>query len=685
MIATSLDHTQHQAVEAPFDKALAILGAAGCGKTTALLARIERARSLGHRAPLVAGVGEPVPVRLHELAEEILREAGTELRLIDDVEAETIFAEAAAPLLAMEGDLIELQIDPEVHGLRSPERFLESAFRLQRRLSEALISADGFLERALAGATEFYAKPPNFAQPDLIASTKSEHRSSLAVSPEELTRQYRREVDLAKLLAGLYRAYAALLRERRCAPGRDAVSAAVDALRRTEPLPARIAQRYALAFLDDAQDLTVGEIALLQCVFGKALPGVTLAGDLSAEMRAGARRDRVFASVGTRVELSRSYRVRPSIQTARPATQREEARSIAVHVAALLRDGAEPARVAVLLRSVAAAAAYEEALLDRDIFVRIAGDYNVFADRRALDALALLWNVHDPSRHDWLLRTLEGAALALSDASLAVLCGEPADRQTVLFEEEAPRPPSGERKRDPERAVRLSRNVLSGACDGSLSEIARDRANAFRASRERWIEAERVSPFEDFTRLVWREGLAREGTPGSARARAQQHVLHLLLERMQAYLESHAGASLGDVLADAELRARSTLEVCEPPDGLDAVHLMSVEAARGRTFDHVVVANVRPGAFPCWYAPDAFLFSPSLGMIPKDNVGDATTARTAKFTYYLYRVKARDAYNARERRIFSYALSRAVRSLHVSAWGRPTRALSAPEFLEELR
>ncbi len=685
MIAASLDPAQHQAVEAPFDRALAILGAAGCGKTTTLLARIERARSFGYRTPLVAGIHQSAPSRLHEFAVEILRENAAELRLIDDVEAKALFAEAAAPLLAMEGDLIALQIDPEVPGLRSPERFLESAFRLQRRLSEALISADGFLERALAGATEFYAKPPNFAQPDLIASTKSEHRSSLAVSPEELARQYRREVDLAKLLAQLYRAYAALLRERRCAPGRDAVSAAVDALRDTAPLSARMVERYAVAFLDDAQDLTVGEITLLQRVFGETLPGVTLAGDLSAEMRAGARRDRVFASAGTRIELSRSYRARPPIETARPATQQEEARAIAAYVAALLRDGAEPARIAVLLRSVAAATAYEEALLDRDIFVRIAGDYNVFADRRALDALALLWNVHDPSRHEWLLRTLEGAALALSDASLAVLCGEPSDRQTVLFEEEPPRPPSGERKRDPERAVRLSQNVLSGACDASLSEIARERVNAFRESRERWLEAERVSPFEDLARLVWREGLAREGSLGSARARAQQHVLHLLLERMQAYLESHAGASLGDVLADAELRAQSSLEVCEPNDGRDAVHLTSVDAARGLSFDHVAVANVRPGAFPCWYAPDAFLFSPSLGMIPKDNVGDATTARTAKFTYYVYRVKARDAYNARERRIFSYALSRATRSLHVSAWGRATRALSAPEFLEELR
>ena len=84
---------------------------------------------------------------------------------------------------------------------------------------------------------------------------------------------------------------------------------------------------------------------------------------------------------------------------------------------------------------------------------------------------------------------------------------------------------------------------------------------------------------------------------------------------------------------------------------------LSVEAARGREFDHVVVANVRPGAFPRWYSPEAFLFSPRLGMIPKENVGDARASRTAKFSYYMFRSKAPQHYYERERRAFVYALA----------------------------
>lgn len=673
MIAASLDSAQQHAVDLGLDAGVAIVGANATGKTTALVARLERARAQGYASPLVAESGRRSPERVHQLAIEVLRDAGERVRLIDDVEAELLFERAAAPLLAMESELVELEIDPEVPGLRSPLRFLASAFRLQRRLSEELFSADAFLERALAGATEFYAKPPNFALPDLIAATKNEHRSSLAIAPAELERQYRREVDLAKLLAQMFRAYARALNEQAVATGRDAVARAIALLSENAPGAQKVRERYGLAFLDDAQQLTRGETTLLQRVFGVELPGVTLAGDLA-----------VVPAGMARVELTQSFRLRPPLTVTRPATQREEARAIAAHVASLLENGVPQSEIAILLRSVATPAVYEEALLDRNVCVQIGGDYNVFADRRAHDALALLWNLHDPFRHDWLLRTLEGSAMALSDASIAVLCGEPADKQIVLFEEEPLASPSVSARRDSDRDVRLGRNVLGGDCDASLSPLARERVERFRAMREGWLRAQERLAFDELVLLVWKEGLAREGVPGSARARAQQRVLEELLARFATFRDAHPDATLGDVLEDAERRAESSLEACEAPAG-EGVRLLSVPCARGRAFDHVVVANVRPGAFPRWYAPDAFLFSPSLGMIPKDNAGDAPTARTAKFTYYLYRVKAASRYYTRERKLWNDALGRARKSLLVTASGRATRAFSAPEFLEELR
>jgi hypothetical protein len=72
-------------------------------------------------------------------------------------------------------------------------------------------------------------------------------------------------------------------------------------------------------------------------------------------------------------------------------------------------------------------------------------------------------------------------------------------------------------------------------------------------------------------------------------------------------------------------------------------------------------------------------------MIPKENVGDARASRTAKFSYYMFRTKAQQHYYRRERRAFEYALRRARESVFITASGSPTRGITAPEFLQELR
>jgi len=340
----------------------------------------------------------------------------------------------------------------------------------------------------------------------------------------------------------------------------------------------------------------------------------------------------------------------------------------------------------VLLRSIRHAEAYEAALLDRDVNVVTGGDANVFADRRALDALALLWNVVDPFRHDWMLRTLANPALALSDASLALLCSEPPSPQTPLFVfDDDPAPTARATRWDPKRDLRLGWNVVRGEQDAALSHAARERLQRFRSLRERWLVALHEEPFERFARTVWRDGLAREGPAGSARAEAQQLVLERLLARLGAFSREAGGATTEEILEYARRRMTTDLEACEDDDGKHGVRLMSVEAARGREFDRVAVADVRAGAFPRWYVPDAFLFSPRLGMIPKENAGDARASRTAKFSYYIHRNKTNERYNARERELFAYALRRARDCALVTASEKPTRGIGAPEFLEELR
>lgn len=698
-----------------------LTGAAGSGKTTELIRRALEAAE--HRPVLVTSVSEAglrrlrdrlhhpnASVReLHEIALECLPPSEE----IDDVRAAVVFAETAKPLLTLEWrEIIEAEVDPEVPGLRAPDRFLDAAFRLLRKLRDARISPEQFLESALRGATQFYAKPPNLASPELLYYTKDNHRASLHVDAAELQRQYRREIDLAKILAKLFRSYLDHPVHEGCLTPRDIIAQAADLLQKDAGAARAQRERYPVLFVDDAQELTIGELQLLQAIYGNDLDGATLAADQDSATSTfrGARPDRVFTLPGERIALEEQRRSPFVVDLAcrhllgtpgpspvstdpqigltlfRASTRRAEAQFIAEHVVDLLTSGVSHDEIAILFRSVRDVRPYRDALLERNVRVQIAGDLNVFAEPEALDALAILWAVHDPFRHDYLLRVLSGSAMALSDSTIYTLCSEPPEAQTVLFEE-LPDDANGARsgRWDAKRDLRLAWNVLRGDQDDRLSALALERVQALREKLARWRQALTRMELPDFARLVWSEGLALAGQRGSALAAHQQQTLARLHDRMSRFAQSNSSASLGEFLEHAEARMASEFETWELSERDGAVRILSIDVARGREFDHVIVPRARAGSFPRWYAPDAFLYSPSLGMIAKENVGEARAARTAKFTYYMFRTKAREAYNKEERRAFVYALRRAKKSALVTACERATRGITAPEFLAELQ
>jgi DNA helicase-2/ATP-dependent DNA helicase PcrA len=696
-----------------------ITGPAGSGKTAELSRRATEAAESG--AVLLSSPSDAalnvlaervmhanIRVRgLTELALEVLGETET----IDDVRAAQLFELQAQPLLSLSWtEFIEAEVDPEIPGLRAPERFLDAAFRLFSKLRDARISPEQFLESALRGAAQFYGKPPNLAHADLLAYTKDSHRDSLEADAAELQRQYRREIDLAKILAKLYSAYLDRSREERCLTPRDAVAEAAALLEKDAERAEQLRTRYPVAFVDDAQELTLAELQLLQAIYGEQFDGVTFAGDQDSATSAfrGARPDRVFSLSGERTAMEEQHRSpavldaacrhlfgappagriapadTPVLTLFRASTPRAEAQFIADCVVDLLRNGAAHDDIAILFRSVTAIRLYRDALLERNVRVQVAGDLNLFTEPEAIDALAILWALHDPFRHEYLLRVLSGPAMALSDASTYTLCGEPADAQTLLFDDDV----AGEAqvrsgKWDPKRDLRLGWNVLRGDRDADLSAQARERIAAFREKRAAWVDAMRSLSVPALVRLVWSEGLARAGE--GAAAAYQQQTLARLYRRIEEFSSAHPDAVLGDFLEYALVRMESSFESSECGEIAGAVRMLSVDAARGREFDHVFIPNARAGSFPRWYVPDAFLYSPSLGMIAKENVGDARAARTAKFSYYMFRTKAREAYNREERRAFVYALRRARKTATVTASERATRGVAAPEFLAELQ
>ena len=695
---------------------LALLQTTGVDPNAVIVsaARMQGARALGERIRGLGGaaasfLGSP----LEDVAIALLREHGLrsglalDFDVIDDVEAEEIFERAAAPLFALEWtEFISAEIDPELPGLRAPERFAAAALRLIRKLRDAQIAPDDFLSAALRGSNAFYATPPNFANPSLLFATKDIYRDSLSIGPEELERQRRRELDLAKIIAKLYRAYLDELNAHGCYTPSDAIAEAVRILGADANVARLVRARFRFALVDDVHDLRTGELRLLQAMFGKNLIGVTFAGDPEAATQtfAGARPERTFALGGTTVTLAASERIPAqiaavaramiaedfatplpagdSVRVHRAPDQTGEAAFVADRVAALIVAGTAPESIAVLARSLRIIAPYENALLERNVPIDLVGDDALFAHRDTQDALAMMWSVADPFRHDWLLRVLETPGLRLSDASLAVLCGDPPNPQALLFElpgiEDADR---ATRRWDKRRDLRLATNVLRGDRDPDLPSDGRERLAAFRELRSHWVSLrDRVPAGALAWRIVAESGIvARRAGEGGAR-HAQR------IARIERYAARRRDDSLHDALLFLERIGQSETPLAIASDGpAGFVCLAAIDAIKARRFAHVFVLDARAGAFPPYYVPDAFLFSPSYGMIPKDNVGEATAARTAKFTWYSHQAKLRDSYAREDRRRLAAALVRADETVTICASGRPTRGVAAPEFLVELQ
>ncbi|HEY1729183.1 MAG TPA: 3'-5' exonuclease [Candidatus Baltobacteraceae bacterium] len=703
-----------------------ITGKPGSGKTRELLARIAAAEFPRDRLivasphPLSAARigGTTLATYAFEILEQNAFVSGLALELgrIEDVDAETHFQNAAASLFSLEwlevaepelgGDL-----DYEVAGLRAPERFAQAAYRLIRKLRAAGITPKRFLETALHKATEWYAKPPNLANPDLLIAARR-YRDSLNADGPELERQRRREIDLAKILEKTYLIYVADSESRGCLTDIDAMAEATRVLVSVDGAAQRARERWPLAFIDDAQDVTLGELGFLRAIYGKELTGVTFAGDPDQSTRtfAGARPEQVFTgrdvlqmpapsepratiiAVAHEFLQDRNVFTEPqgTIALQRVGSHEKEATFIAAEIAKLLEAGTQPQSIAILVRTLRYARPYVDALLDDDVPVTLIGDLDVLGSRVVQDALSLLWSVVDPSRHDWLLRVLQTPTMRLSDATLVTLCGEASDAQARLFppseaetEGESPRVRS-----DRNRDVRLGQNVIEGARDIDLEPDARMLLERFRALRLRWREIVASASLEDASRLIVMEGGIFEPDPGEngARLAHRRDLLERLMARIARYARADRTRTLGDLLTYLERIAKSEWPQCDPgPVERSGVVVAQIDAVKGCAYESVFVPNLRAGAFPPYWVPDAFVYTTGSGIIPKDNVGDARASRTAKFTWYQYQGgKVLQSHAAEARRLLYCAMTRATQRCWLTAWDRPTRGISAPELLAEL-
>ena len=596
--------------------------------------------------------------------------------IIDDAHAFEVLTFAAQPLFDLQWEEFSHGLDPEVSGLRSPDRFLMQAYSLFGKLQGALIAPTAFLDACLRGATAFYGSPHNLAHPKLLLDTPEKYRSSLAVDENELTRQHKHEVALARILAKLYEEYLAEFEAQAQIPSSGALFALVQHLRANPADTATSLGPLRALAVDDVHNCTLAEISLLRLLADEPTFTLIVAGDGDSAIARfrGARPDLALAISKDLTSLSQRFRRPSSLQVARAATQEAEAELVARWIEKQASTGIPLHEIAIILRSMERAELYERALLARDIPAQSLGACNPFAHRDALDALAPLFFAVRPERSDWLLRLLTSPAVALSDATLATLCGVPQAQIELLA---SPNTPS---TRDPLRLERLMRNVLDGDRDGELSSVAAQRLARLRGMRTSWLAS--ANSVDTLVTTIWADALASKT---SAARDTQQIVLKNLFSHLKRFIETQPDAQLADYLDEVQRLLDDPFTRNEKTAEHGVLCIRSLDSIAGLEFSAVAIPNARAGSFPRWYVPDAFLFSPQAGIIARDNVGDARASRTAKITHYLAKNGRRQRYNEQERMAFEYALSRATQAILVTASGRPTMGRTAPEFCEEFR
>ncbi|MDO5700900.1 MAG: UvrD-helicase domain-containing protein [Bowdeniella nasicola] len=403
-------------------------------------------------------------------------------------------------------------------------------------------------------------------------------------------------------------------------------------------------QRYRLVLLDEFQDTSVTQLQFLLRLFGTdhsitavGDPNQAIYGWRGASAQALADFQHLFASSGAAatLPLNTAFRNATSILTvanhvAAPlslstgsvpvpelsARKGANEGQVSVHVAASIEEEGEaicdaieaiwqPGRgesLAILARRGSSIAAAAEALRSRGIPHEIAGLKGLLAVPEVADVRALLEVAADASRGDSAMRLLTRARLSLTDLDVVNDWARRTRREEC----------AGVDVSLVEVLAELPRPGFVNQHGHELSETARARLTDLQGAI-RQVRAAFGSHLEDIVAVAERalradiDVLAR---PGATSLSAHRHLDRFrqvardfvavvdapdVLAAFLAYLDSAESEERG---LEQEGEARERAGGVERDVLDEAVQLMTIHAAKGLEFDHVIVSDLVEGAFP---------------------------------------------------------------------------------------
>jgi DNA helicase-2/ATP-dependent DNA helicase PcrA len=593
--ALELTPAQREAVEHPAGPLL-IAGGAGTGKTTTLLARVQHlaaSRAAAPEALLTLTFSTAAAAELRAALEGAIDTPYEELSV-------TTVPDLCARLLRDEAHAAGL--DPFVVPVTPADRL---AMLLDRQEDLSLRRHD-FRGNPASLLGSFVRRIDRLKDELVTWEACAEWAAGLGDDEEgEREREF----------AAVYREHDAMLSRAGTLDFGDLVLRTHALLTGNPEVRARAGERYAHVLVDDYQDCSAAQVALVELI-ASGHGNLTVAGDddsaISRHRGAGAKNLRDFrARHGERgrvVRLERSLRSPERVLGAahavvapiedrlglrlegepggevafwRCANERAQAQAIAADVErAIVHEGAAPASIAILVRSVRTEAqAIAAALEERGVPHRIEGAAAFFQRAEIRDVLAWLRLLANPGDAGAVVRALARAPIELRSVDIA-RCTQIARRRKVdmvsalVAATESPQVPPEARERILQ-FLKLYRSAAA-ALDTTRPDLYVHRLIERLGLRRQQLFAAQAEVVE---RLV---NLARFGELAAQYVRRTPQATP---REFAAYIAA---------VAEAGLREHET-----PSQAVEgAVSVLAMHAARGRGFDHVYVAGLHGARMP---------------------------------------------------------------------------------------
>ncbi|MEA2346575.1 MAG: ATP-dependent helicase UvrD/PcrA [Thermoleophilaceae bacterium] len=678
-----LDQEQSRAVAHPGGPLL-VLGAAGTGKTRVLAARFEWLVGQGTSpGAILMLMGSP------SAASEMLIRLETAIdQPYEELRVSTFqgFAEAL-----LHEEALELGLDPDFGPVSAADRLA----MLLERIDELPLRHHEIRGNPAPLIGGFISRIDRLKQEMITAEEYRRYAHSLAAGQGgNPTDADRAEADRELEFAAVYDHHDRMLQSQGALDSGDLILQAFRLLHEKPHVRRRQAERIQHVLVDEYEDVNFAQAALLKLLCSEHR-NVTVAGDDDQgihRFRAAAAKNLTDFELeyadATVARLEHDHRSAEQIRRAALAvvapiparlpkelagreggtvrfwhclSERGEAQAVAREAERLVAAGTEPRQIAVLVRSThGEGVVVTAALQERALPARLTGSAAYFQRAEVRDVLAWLRLLSDPGDSGAVVRALSRAPIGLVPVDIA---------------------------RVTQHARRRKLDMVAGvaaACEGpQLSPEGRERATNFlRLYRAAHGAFDEMRPDQFLHRLIERIGLRRNQL-FAPQPDTVERLLNIakLGELASGYIRREPGATARDFARYLAAVAEAGLPEPEAvlPQAPDAVQVMTIEAAKGREFDHVFIVGLTashlPG--PVRRAPDALPDALLKEMLPADD----QAAHEAAMRRLLHLGIAR----ARESVTLSWAeVGDSGQDRRASAFYEDAReALDAPEELQE--